>query len=305
VVGALAVLPFSARAQGGYAAQSDGREATSLLGLPLMRPEIAETNRARLERELADARAAYERNPDDADAIIWLGRRTAYLNRFREAIVIFTDGIRKHPGDARMYRHRGHRYITIREFDNAIADLERAAALVRGKPDVVEPDGAPNRFNIPIGSLQSNIWYHLALAHYLKHDFAKALPAWQEAWKLASNDDRIVSTGDWLYMTYRRLGRSQDAARVLDRVHKDMRILENEAYHKRLLMYKGALKPEDVLDFNNADPVQIATYGYGVGNWYLYNGQRQQAEALFRKILGGKSWQAFGFIAAEAELVGK
>jgi tetratricopeptide (TPR) repeat protein len=305
VMCALILLPLSVQAQGGYAAQSDGREATSLLGHPLMRPEITESNRARLEKELADARAAYARNPNDAEALIWLGRRTAYLNRFREAIAIFSQGIQKHPNDARIYRHRGHRYITVREFDNAIADLERAAALVRGKPDEVEPDGAPNRFNIPIGTLQSNIWYHLALAHYLKHDFAKALSAWQEAWKLASNDDRLVSTGDWLYMTYRRLGREQDAARVLERINKKMRILENEAYHKRLLMYKGELKPAEVLDFDNPDPVQIATSGYGVANWYLYNGQRDRATALFRQILQGKSWQAFGFIAAEAELVGR
>ncbi|MGH7461394.1 MAG: tetratricopeptide repeat protein [Longimicrobiales bacterium] len=283
-------------------AQNDGREATSLLGRPLLRAEPAAENRARLEKELADARAAYERSPDDADAIIWLGRRTAYLNRFREAIEIFSEGIRKHPNDARLYRHRGHRYITVREFDNAIRDLERAAALERGKADEIEPDGAPNRFNIPIGTLQSNIWYHLALAHYLKHDFEKALTAWLESMKLATNDDRLVSSGDWLYMTYRRLGREQEAARVLERIRPDMRILENEAYHKRLLMYKGLVKPDDVLAFDNPDPVQIATYGYGVANWYLYSGQPDKARELFRRILEGKSWSAFGFIAAESEL---
>ena len=120
--------------------------------------------------------------------------------------------------------------------------------------------------------------------------------------KLASNDDRLVSTGDWLYMTYRRLGREKDAAAVLERIKPEMRILENEAYHKRLLMYKGLVKPEDVLDFNNPDPVQIATYGYGVANWYLYNGQHARASELIRRILEGKSWSAFGFIAAEAEV---
>jgi tetratricopeptide (TPR) repeat protein len=284
------------------AGQSDGREATSLLGRPLMRQEVAEASRERLEKDLADARAVYQRNVNDADAIIWLGRRIAYLGRFREAIEVFSAGIRKHPNDARLYRHRGHRYISVREFDNAIRDLERAAALQRGQADQVEPDGAPNRFNIPIGTLQSNIWYHLALAHYLKHDFEKALPAWLESMKLASNDDRLVSTGDWLYMTYKRLGRDRDAAAVLERIHPDMRILENEAYHKRLLMYKGLVKPEAVLDFNNPDPVQIATYGYGVANWYLYHGQRERADQLFRQILEGTSWSAFGFIAAEAEL---
>src|SRR5262245_43356374 len=243
------------------------REATSLLGAPLYRPEPDSAALPRLERDPSNARAAYEAAPNNADAIIWLGRRQAYLGRYRDAIATFSEGIRKHPGDARMYRHRGHRYITVRELDNAIRDFERSVELTKGKPDEVEPDGAPNPANIPIGSLQSNIWYHLALAHYLKHDFEKSLAAWMEAQKLSSNDDRLVSVSDWLYMTYRRLGRRAEADKVLERIHKDMRILENQAYHRRLLMYKGELKPEEVLAFDNPDPVAVATYGYGVANW--------------------------------------
>ena len=81
---------------------------------PLTMPEAV---RAQREQELATARANYEKNPSDADALIWLGRRTAYLGRYAEAIEIFTDGIRKHPRDARMLRHRGHRWITLRQFD--------------------------------------------------------------------------------------------------------------------------------------------------------------------------------------------
>lgn len=297
-----ALLLLAALAAPAGAQQNDGREATSLLGKALHRPEIGAETRAGLEKNLAEARAAYQRSPDDAEAILWLGRRTAYLGRYREAIDLFSEGIRKHPSDARFYRHRGHRYITVRELDQAIRDLERAAALERGRPDEVEPDGAPNRFNIPTSTLQSNIWYHLALAHYLKHEFAKALPAWLEAMKVSTNDDMLVATSDWLYMTYRRLGRERDAAAVLGRITKEMRILENEAYHRRLLMYKGELPPDSVLAFDNPDPVQVATYGYGVANWYLYNGQREQAHQLLEKILQGRNWAAFGYIAAEADL---
>ena len=63
-----------------------------------------------------------------------------------------------------MYRHRGHRYVSIREFDRAIADLEYAATLIEGTEDEIEPDGMPNAMNIPVSSLHSNIWYHLGLA---------------------------------------------------------------------------------------------------------------------------------------------
>jgi hypothetical protein len=81
-----------------------------------------------------------------------------------------------------------------------------------------------------------------------------------------------------------------------------MRILENDAYHQRLLMYKGELAPDALLATDSEDPVQIATYGYGVANWYLYNGETEKAHALFRRILEGPNWAAFGAIAAEAEL---
>src|SRR5439155_9844842 len=145
-------------------------EAISLLGKPLTSPPLAPDVQKKREEELAQAQRDFDANPDSADAIIWLGRRTAYLGRYREAIGIFSEGIRKHPDDARMYRHRGHRYITVRRFRDAVKDLEFAALLIRGKPDEVEPDGQPNARNIPLGSLQSNIFYHLGLAYYLSGD---------------------------------------------------------------------------------------------------------------------------------------
>ncbi len=276
-------------------------EATSLLGEPLYPAEPDPATRAKLERDLAEARAAHARSPDDADAIIWLGRRLGYLGRYRDAIATFTEGIEKHPEDARLYRHRGHRWITVRQFDRAIADLERAAALVRGKPDEIEPDGAPNAFNIPRTTLQFNIWYHLGLARYLKGDFAGALDAYRACMDVATNDDMIVATADWMYMTLRRLGREREAAAVLDRVYPEMEIMENGAYHRRLLMYKGVI-PAEALLADDGDSLQLATQGYGVGNWYLYNGDAARARQVFHRILEIGQWAAFGHIAAEADL---
>lgn len=278
-------------------------EATSLLGEPLRRPALSAENRQRLEVNLDTARAAYERTPSDADSIIWLGRRLAYLGRYRDAIATFGEGIREHPDDARMYRHRGHRWITVRQLDSAVADLSRAAELIRGQPDVVEPDGAPNRFNIPTSTLQSNIWYHLGLAHYLRGDFEQALEAYRECMRVSANDDMRVATADWLYMTLRRLERDEEAARVLEPIHADMRILENDAYHRRLLMYKGELPPDSLLAGDGSDALQMATQGYGVGNWYLYEGDTTRAREIFERVMSYGNWAAFGHIAAEAELV--
>jgi tetratricopeptide (TPR) repeat protein len=280
-------------------------EALSLLGRPLFAPELTAETRTRLLADLSAARAAYDRAPNDADAIIWLGRRLAYLGQYREAIETFSEGLAKHPADARLYRHRGHRYITTRQLNRAITDLQRAAELIQDTPDQVEPDGAPNRYNIPLSTLHSNVWYHLALAHYLRHDFDAALPAWERSLQVSTNDDMIVASADWLYMTMRRLGRDAEATELLDRIRPEMQILENDAYHRRLLMYKGLVTPESLMPADTRDPVQLATYGYGLANWYLVSGDSARAHALFARILEGTNWAAFGYIAAESEMAAR
>jgi tetratricopeptide (TPR) repeat protein len=276
-------------------------EATSLLGKPLVSPDPAPEVKARMEADLAGARAALKTAPNDPDALIWVGRRKAYLGRYREAINIFSDGVKRFPSDARFLRHRGHRYITVREFDRAIADLEKAAALVAGKPDQVEPDGQPNARGIPLTTLQSNIRYHLALAHYLNHDLAKAAPVWQQARDSVNNPDNLVSASYWLYLTLRRLNRADDAARVLERITPNLEVVENGSYHSLLLLFKGERTAEDLLTKISGGPTGAAVL-YGVGAWHLINGRGPVAEKLFRGLVDGPEWAPFGVIAAEAEL---
>ena len=301
----LAVLaPVAALAMGAGTVPSPAPEATSVDGRQLYAPPIPAERRKALEENLARAAADFEKDPDDVEAVIWLGRRTAYLNRFRDAIDVFSRGIARHPEDIRLYRHRGHRYITVREFDKAVVDLERAARLIAEKriPDAVEPDGDPNPQNIPTSTSHFNVWYHLGLAYYLQGDFENAARAFRECMKYSqASDDRLVATSDWLYMTLRRLGRKAEADRVLKPITPSLRVIENTAYWNRLLMYKGRKAPEELLGPKD-DPVDVATYGYGVGNWHLYNGRAERAREVFRKVVAGPQWNAFGFIAAEVDL---
>lgn len=277
-------------------------EAVSLFGKPLYPPLLPAETRKESEKNLAQARSAYEENPGSVEAIIWVGRRTAYLWNYREAIELFTRGIKRFPQDARLYRHRGHRYITIRQFDKAIADLQKALFLTKGLEDEVEPDGQPNKLNIPTGTLQTNILYHLALAFYLKGDFHSAMNHFRACREMAKNDDMRVAAADWEYMAFRRMGPVIDGPDLLKDIRKEMTIIENFAYHRRLLLYKGELAVDSLLTMEKATDLDLATYGYGVGNWYLYNGDTGQAGRIFEKVLAGSHWAAFGYIAAEADL---
>ncbi len=276
-------------------------ETLSLQDKLLVPPPIPDDTRRQLEADLSAARAAYAKNPNDVDAAIWLGRRTAYLHHYGEAIEIYTRAIETHPDEARLYRHRGHRFITIRKFDLAIRDLQKAAGLVEGTPDQVEPDGRPNDRNIPTGTLQTNIYYHLGLAHYLKAEYPQALEAYKKCLSLSKNADMQVATSAWLYLTLRRLNHEDEARKVLQPITSAMDIIENEPYRRLLLFYKGELT-ESAL---TAKGTEGTIYAYGIASRALWSGDHDKAKNEMKRIVEKRvdDWPSFAYIAAEADLV--
>lgn len=273
-------------------------QGTSLLGKPLVPGKAPE----KLVKQYEEAKAKYEAAPDVIENIIWYGRRKAYLGDYIKAIDIFTEGIKKYPEEPRFYRHRGHRYISIRKFKEAIEDFKKAKELTAGKEDTIEPDGMPNTQNIPLTTLKGNIAYHLGLAYYLTNDLENAINTYKERLILARNDDNKVSLLHWYYMALRRLDRNEDAKKILEPVHKDMEIIENMAYHQLCLFYKGVIKLEDFTGSKYTSIMNDAAR-YGIANWYLYNNQKDEAKEVFEKLLAGKGWASFGYIAAEADYV--
>ncbi|MGQ0541533.1 MAG: tetratricopeptide repeat protein [Blastocatellia bacterium] len=267
---------------------------------PILSKETVDLYQGLLRNERTD----YVINPDNENRTIWYGRRTAYTGEYKAAIKIFTDGLKSNPKSPKLYRHRGHRYITLRCFDDAIRDFEKAARMVKGKRDEIEPDGLPNAKNIPTSTLQSNIWYHLGLAYYLKGDFKRALNAYNECEKVSKNPDMLVATKHWQYMTLRRLGRMKDAEKSLAGIADNLDVIENGDYYKLVMLYRGKLKADDLLKqiAGEANTLGNASLGYGVGNYFLYNGDKEKAMTIFRQITQGNQWASFGYIASEAEL---
>jgi tetratricopeptide (TPR) repeat protein len=248
--------------------------------------------------QLEAARAAWERHPQNADSIIWYGRRVGYTGDFQRSVEIYTAGIALHPTDARLLRHRGHRYISLRKFDLAIADLERAWRLVSGKPDEVEPDGQPNARGIPTSTLHSNIRYHLALAHFVTGDFAKALPIWAEDARVAPNVDQKVAATYWWVLTLAHLKRDAEVKATLATIRADWDVIENGSYHRALLWMRGDL-PESQLLPGGASALERQTVGNGMGQWHAANGRIAEARAAWSTVLATGPSAAFGYIAAE------
>ena len=278
-------------------------EGFNVFGEPLIQSPLSQEVKDKLEKQFKEALTKFEKNPNNSNNIIWLGRRTAYLGRFRDAISIFSRGIKQFSDDPRMYRHRGHRFLTLRYFNLAYEDFKKASQLIKGRDDQVEPDGVPNSRGIPVSTLHSNIWYHLGLAAYLLGKLNNAKDAYETCIKVSKLDDNYVSTGYWLYMTLLLLEQEKEAKKVLTKVSKEMDIIENFHYHKLLLMYKGQKEPEELLkNARDEGPMSLATIGYGIANWYLYKKEKEKAREILIEIHSLDVWASFGCIAAEVTL---
>lgn len=261
--------------------------------------------KADAELLFAEARAAWHADPDDEERIVWYGRRAAYLGRYEEAVAIYTDGLLLHPDSIALLRHRGHRFISSRRFEDAVADLERASALAHGLPDPIELDGMPNAAGIPRSTLHGNVEYHLALALQLQGRFAEAELAWRRALALVTNDDTLCAVLAWLQLNLREQGKSKEALQVMlpGQSLPGLEVLENFAYWELLRFDAGQLTESELLRGHAPGSVEHATRVYGLAARLHLRGEESQALELLRTIVAQDAAAAFGTIAAEAMLL--
>ncbi|MGH7675712.1 MAG: tetratricopeptide repeat protein, partial [Gemmatimonadales bacterium] len=186
---------------------------------------------------VARAESALARVPRDVDSLLALGRAQASVWRYRDAVATYTNGlaVAYDWGGALFYRHRGHRYISLRRLREAVADLEHAAAIDTSKYD--------------FGSARApsfDVWYHLALAYYLTGRFTEAAEAYGRALATGRTADDTVAASDWLWMALSRAGQGAAAARVLVPITDSMGVRENGPYYQRLLLYAGRRTEADL-----------------------------------------------------------
>ncbi|HSJ62957.1 MAG TPA: tetratricopeptide repeat protein [Gemmatimonadaceae bacterium] len=228
---------------------------------------------------IAKAESTLAADPRNVDLIIALGLAQAGAMQYREAIATFTRGIAVAPDDPILYRWRGHRYLSVREFERARADLERGLEL---------------------DARCYGCLYHLGIVRFVTGDFGGAAELFERAIPLAPEPGEFAGSIDWLWSSLARARRPADARSVLDR-HADSITAEN-AYARRIALYRGHIAPGAVFTAADTAGVQVATLSYGIGNWHLARGDSAQARRWFERAIDTTGWPAFGFIAAEADL---
>jgi Flp pilus assembly protein TadD len=240
---------------------------------------------------VAEAQKNLAADPKDPALILKLAQAQISVWQDKEAIATLTRGIAIAPQNGDLYTERGHRYLPMREFEKARTDLKRAAELT------------PKNMAV---------YYHLGLSHYFLNEFSEAADAFAKAVETAPNTDERINSTNWLYAALRRAGKTAEAAKALEAVPPDM---TNTSPHTKFYLnlvrfFQGkmteadALPPEPPAD-NTDQEVELPfdTVAYGIGNWYLYNGN--PAKEYFQRVMKGHVWVTWGFVGSELELARK
>ncbi|MBK8247003.1 MAG: tetratricopeptide repeat protein [Gemmatimonadetes bacterium] len=229
---------------------------------------------------IARAQQAVAANPRSVDAILALGAAQSGARQFREAIETYTRGIAVAPNNALLYRWRGHRYLSVREHDKALADFARGMAL---------------------DSAVYGIWYHLGVIRFLKGEFAAAATAFARGRVIAPDPGELAGSYDWGWMSLVRAGRRDEARALLASMPDSVTRIAN-AYAQRLRLYKGELPPGALFTPADTIDVQVATLSFGLGNWHLVRGDTTAARAQFTRAVASGGWPGFAFMASESDL---
>jgi len=304
VVGAACAAPRSALSDVSPEAVPADAETLSFLGEPLRRLPLAPEVRTRREELISNRKKICEDCPEVALTFIAWGRALGTAHRYREAVDVFTQGLARHSEDVKLLRFRGHRWITLRRPNQALADLTRAAELAQNQRDEPEEDAEPQPGKAPTATIHHNIYYHLGLARYLRGEFEEAARAFKESLRLARTNEALSGSSYWTANALLRAGRMDEAMAIVKPVDAKWKLTEGQGYRDLCLVYRGDLKPEELLSRTprSADSYDFPTVGNGIAAYYLATGRESDALALWRECAAHPFWPAFGRIVAEAEL---
>lgn len=227
------------------------------------------------------ARAALQADPKNVQRVIDLAVAQSGVRQFREAIRTLSKGLAFAPNDPMLLRWRGHRYLSVREFGRARADLTRGLKL---------------------DSRNYGILFHMGVLRFTEGDFNGAAAMFTRAQPLAPDGGERAGSTDWLWMSLARGGRMAEANAMLARRPDSLPAPPGYAYVSRLRLYRGEVAPEQLITPADTADVQVATLNYGLGSWYMAKGDTASARAAFSRAVASGGWPGFGFIVSEAEL---
>lgn len=174
--------------------QNSGTAATPSQSVQYRSPAGVEYRSQPDTGPIARAEGALAADPLSVQRIIQLGVAQSGARQFREAIETLTRGLAIAPRDPMLYRWRGHRFLSVRDFARARADLEEGFRL---------------------DSTNYGVLYHLGIVYYAGGDFTRAAQMFARAQRRAPDAGELAGSTDWRWMALSRAGRTADARAML------------------------------------------------------------------------------------------
>lgn len=253
------------------------------------------------DQRISTAQEAVNKAPNDPELRLNVGRLQDSHLRFLESISTYGEGVEKFPGDYRFLRMRGQRYLSVRKFEQGLADLQKAAKLV------------PNSFDAA---------YYLGLAYYFSGDHAQAAA---EFWRcedqmkrpikeqanlmggrscegLREEENGRIPLQYWRYLALRRAGLSAEARKYLDeQVNPLLTITVTKPFYEALLFFKGVKEINEMMAGANEGSRDFLTRSSGVATFLFTEGERAQACGIWARNAMDPNWDHLGVINAESE----
>lgn len=279
---ALLLMAAPASANENVPGADAGNCATSLIGTPLTVPKYSAATQKMLDEDIAIAAAALRVAPDREDSHIWYGRRLDYAGRICDAVDAFSAGIKQFPESYKLYRFRARDLTRARRFKEALADYEKALALMGDAPDSFEPDGMPNPIGLTISTYRGNIVYYHAQTSFATGDYPTMVSGMAKSLELAADfarDDMRVPTAYWTYIAYRKMGEHAKARAAIDAIEPGLKLIENFTYYQAVQIVQGRLDPAAFTDSRDS------TIKFAIAMERRFAGDDAGARALLSEIV--------------------
>ena len=214
---------------------------------------------------------------------------------YEQAVREFSLLLNKDPFNRLIYRHRGHRYLSLGCVEQAVADLSLSTRM--------EPEYWKS-------------WDLLGMAYYYLGDYEKALTYYQQGLKVTGLKSKFTAPlVYWSYLSLCQLGRkdTKEAKELLQLVDADDPSVQS-LYLWLIRLHRNECTAQDVYDFEeeyeknertqcgNVDYL-TGTYGYGIAIKYYFDGQKEKAREVMEEVVAAnRDWNAWGYIACQKDL---
>lgn len=214
---------------------------------------------------------------------------------YEQAVRDYSLLLNKEPFNARIYRYRGHRYLSLSYIEQAVADLSLSTRM--------EPEYWKS-------------WDLLGMAFYFLGEFEKALTYYQQGIRVTGlHSPFIAPLVYWSYLSLCRLGRGDtpEAQELLQSVDAGgpaaqslylwlIRLFRHECCAQDVYDYEAEYEAVTRTRCGNVDYL-TGTYGYGIAFKYYLDGQQEKAREIMQDVVvAGQDWNAWGYIACQKDL---